>query len=135
MRKVLFIGVIVCVLVLGSIGAAFATELNFDSVGTIASGYASLPDVNVTYFNPGIDNWSNCQAEPMVDRLWLHFDTALNAGTYIRVCAYNSSWICIGSCEIGPTGDIPAGANVQADFTSPVPVEDIYHVGVVVSGP
>jgi hypothetical protein len=134
-RKALLIGLIVCVLALGGIGAAFATGLNFNSVGVLASGTATVPPVNVTYFNPGCDNWGKCQEEPMLDRLWLHFDKDLNAGTSIWVCVYNASWLCIGNSDLSLAAKLPAGADYRADFASPIPVKNVYHIRVTVSGP
>ena len=47
MRKVFFIGLIVCVLAISAIGAAFAANVTFSGVGSLAMGSTSLSSVGV----------------------------------------------------------------------------------------
>jgi len=135
MKKALLIGLLVCVLALGAIGAAFATGLNFPAnPGSLSTGYASIPQVNVTQINPGVDNWSD-GSPLMLDRLWVYFDQDLNAGTSILVDVYNASWVRIGTSDIALTATLAAGSVHQADLTSAVPVANVYHIRVSVGEP
>lgn len=49
MKKALIIGLIVSVLAIGGIGAAFATGMNFDNIGALSLGREPVDQVNVDY--------------------------------------------------------------------------------------
>ena len=49
MRKALIIGLMVCVLAVGGIGAAFATGLEINNVGFLGLGVKNIPTVETDY--------------------------------------------------------------------------------------
>lgn len=74
MRKSILISVIVAVLALGGIGAAFATNMDINGVGALSSGTAAVTEIDC------IDvNWSlgGNAHDPCLDCLFLQFDQDL----------------------------------------------------------
>ena len=72
MRKALLIGLIVCVLAISGIGAAFATGMNFSNVGALSLGIEPVPQINCDHvaFHLG-----SAQGQPVVvDGVYLSFD-------------------------------------------------------------
>ena len=138
MKRVIIVSLLVCVLALGSIGAAFATGMNFPTtIGALSTGTASVPQVNVTQINPGIDQWGTpigVNIPVVLDRLWLHFSpdiSTIPAGC-IWVAVYNASGTCVGTSTTGSW----SGTAYRADFATPLPqVSDVYYIRVTVSQP
>ena len=80
MRRSLII-LMVCVLVIGGIGVAFATGMVFDNVGALSSAVHETPKVNcdgIAYLG-----------DPVVSVL-LSFDSDLKAGSQIHVALLNA---------------------------------------------
>jgi len=73
MRKALIIGLIVCVLAVGGIGAAFATGMTFvdGSVGALSLGSGSVDKVDVDYIGYELDTGDNLSVE--VDGVYISF--------------------------------------------------------------
>ena len=91
MRKSLLIGLVVCLLALGTMGAAFATGMNFTGVGALSQGTDTIPQVDVTSVSYNIDNYGS------VTGVVLKFDTALPIGTEISVDLQDSTATSPGS--------------------------------------
>ena len=130
MRKVLLIGVIVCVLAVGGIGAAFANNLGMGGVGALASGTKYLPNVNVD----GV-TWV-VESDHPAYAAWvkLSFDQDLGSDVGIGVDVLDSGGGVIRHAWVEVAGPI-----AEADLTSVnwagggIPVTDIYGIRVVVS--
>ena len=90
MKKSLLIGLIVCLLALSGIGAAFANSLSFgSSVGVLATNTQDLPDPasvdGVVWVVEDNCVVGNPDAEPEVYYVKLSFDQYLSLGTEIGV--------------------------------------------------
>ena len=77
MRKVLLIGLIVCALAVGGIGAAFATNVGFDKVGALSLGTTAVKDVNVDFVGYNLD--TGYTKPVVVNGVWLSFDTDIHS--------------------------------------------------------
>ena len=93
MRKSLLIGLVVCLLALGGIGAAFATGMGLSNVGALSAGGENIPQVNTTYVGYNViagvsgewgPGWQSVSC-PVVGSVDLKFDRDLRAGTEIWV--------------------------------------------------
>lgn len=124
MKKALLIGVIVSVLALGGIGAAFATGLNFtNGVGSLSTGVGTVPQVNVTVLNWGPDDlyYNPITEEPTLTRVWITFDQSLNTGTGIIVSVYDGAGTNIGNTVSNLPSPLLAGFVYQSPDFSPLP--------------
>jgi len=134
MRKALLIGLIVCVLALSGIGAAFATGLDFtNGVGALSYGQSQVPQANVDEIYWGVETHDGA-AVPDVSFVRLSFDQYLNKGTLIGVAVYDSGWNLLGEGHEEITAPLLASANHKVHFAA-VPVASIYHVAVTVGEP
>ena len=131
MRKFLLIGVIVCVLAVGGIGAAFANNLGFgSSVGALASGTKYLPNVGVDGVTWVLE--SDHPASAHWVKLSFNQDLGSDVGIGVDVLDSGGNVLRHKWVEI-------AGTIAEADLTSikwdggAVPVTDIYGIRVVVS--
>ena len=114
MRKSLLIGLVVCLLALGGIGAAFATGMGFSNVGALSAGGGNIPQVNTTYvgYNVKADGvsgegtwyWPDTSVTcPVVESVDLKFDRGLRAGTEI--------WVFL--VENGNTAQVPKDDTIR----------------------
>ena len=99
MRKRLLIGVIVVVLAVGTIGAAFATGMDFTNVGALSLGYENVPQIDCDYV---AFHLKSAMGDPVkVDGVYLSFDTDFSTaafsvslrdagGAELAYCALNS---------------------------------------------
>lgn len=130
MKKALLIGLIVCVLATGGIGAAFATGMGFSNVGALSAGRANIPQVNVDGITWVVESDHPASAH------WvkLSFDQDLGSDVGIGVDVLGSTGNVLRHGWVEVPGPI-----LDADLTSvhwvgdPVPVTDIYGIRVVVS--
>ena len=146
MRKVLLIGVIVCVLAVSGIGAAFATGMTFPAnVGALSTGYAAIPQVNVD----GVTWWvNNNYPTPYVDTVTISFDRDLAANTefgvnvigpgdtiLVKIWARSTAAVLMDNrvaipfCLDTSTVDILSGAIALPG----IPVANVYGIRVIVS--
>jgi hypothetical protein len=114
MRKRILIGVIVVVLALGAIGAAFATTMSFDGVGAISAGGGDIPEVNCTYV--GYSTELNVDDEMFyITDAYLKFDRDLRVCTDIAVGLFGDD----GQLGGGTThldSPVSAGSVVTVEF-------------------
>ena len=120
MRKAILIGVIVCALAVGGIGAAFATGMNLTNVGALSAGTAGIPQANVD----GITWWVNqgysgaTVDNPWVDAVTLSFDRNLAAGTEIGVGVFDAGSNLQVNVWAETVNAVPAGGKVTVAFTT-----------------
>lgn len=80
MRKALLIGLIVCVLALGGIGAAFAAGMTFTNVGALSLGVKLVPEINCDYV--GFHLASGANTPVVVDGVYLSFDKSFTGAAF-----------------------------------------------------
>ncbi|MBU2009863.1 MAG: hypothetical protein KJ624_08535 [Chloroflexi bacterium] len=120
MRKTLLIGLLVVVVALGSIGAAFATGMGFSNVGVLSAGTALAPQANVD----GMTWWVNqgysgaTVNNPWVDAVSLSFDRDLAAGTEIGVGVFDAGSNLKVNVWAETVSAVPAGGKVTVSFTT-----------------
>jgi len=136
MRKPFLIGLIVCLVAIGGIGAAFATGMNFNAgVGSLSTGIGTVPQVNVSQINWGPDDltYDPLSDEPTLTRVWLHFDQDLNQGTGIVISLYNAAGALIADTLSNLPAALAAGGTYQGpNFAIPPAVSQIYYIRVTV---
>lgn len=129
MRKPLLIGLIVCLVAIGGIGAAFATGLGFgNSVGALSTGTAVVPQANVDGVVWGVES------DPTVSAYYvkLSFDRDLVSGAEVGVDVLASDNTVL-SHFWGVVGPLANAAYTKITFASPIPVANIYGIRVTVS--
>jgi len=147
MRKSLLIGLILVVLALGAMGAAFATSMTLPGVGFLAAGHADIPQVDVD----GVTWWVNNNYAPdyYVDTVSLSFTRSLAAGTEIGIAVTDSAGDPLANLWYRLAADLPADESVALKFYSGggpglaplhgaiallgVDVEQVYDIAVAVS--
>jgi hypothetical protein len=129
-KKALLIGLIVCVLAIGGIGAAFATSMSSIAVGALAVGDADLPEVYIDGVIWGVE--SN---DATVGFVRLSFSRDLIANTELSVKVTDGSGNTLNSPTWfgSPQGPIAAGGYKIFSFTTPIPIADIYDLHVIVA--
>jgi hypothetical protein len=99
MKKILLIGLVVCVLAIGGIGAAFATGMNNSgsSIGILSEGNFTLDQINLT----GVAWPDASMPDGSVWTQWanLYFDKNLSAGASIWLKIFDGSNNIIYSAE------------------------------------
>ncbi len=105
MRRALLIGLIVTVLAVSGIGAAFATNLSFTNVGALSMGRTEVKHVNVDYIGFELDTGSPGPGAPaspyppgvVVDGVYISFvEDIISAGeneTVIFVSLRDANWL------------------------------------------
>lgn len=84
MRKALLIGLIVSVLALGGIGAAFAAGMpGFTGVGALSLGIKDIPTINPDYI--GFHLSSAMSEDVVVDGVYISLDTTIAAPNAVSV--------------------------------------------------
>lgn len=144
MKKTLLIGLIVSVLAIGGIGAAFATGMDFDnSVGALSTGVADVNQVNVDGVVWVVEDNAvvgQPDAGPTVYYVKLSFDQYLSLGTEIGVSVLDTNGYVIAKYW-GPVVDKngTSVALVKGDYAyarfdpHPLLVEEIYGIRVTVT--
>ena len=130
MKRALLIGLIVCVLAVSGIGAAFATGMNFTNVGALSAGSTSIPQVNVD----GII-WV-VETDHPASAYWvkLSFDQDLGSDVLISVDVLDGSNNVLRHKWVEIAGPIPEANHTSIKWDGgTVPVADIYGIRVVVS--
>ena len=94
MRRTLLIGLLVIVLAVGGIGAAFATSIGFPTIGILALGQASVPNpFNVDYVGFHLDSAMGQPVE--VDGVYLSFNQGFsNAAFSVSLRDYWGGELC-----------------------------------------
>ena len=132
MRKALLIGLIVCVLALGGIGAAFATGMNFSGVHALSVGKGPVPQINVDYASFHL---SSAYTLPVtVDGVYISFDKDItDAAVSVTVRDVNGAELAY--CAINnysqAEGDIKC-FHLMVDSGSLPTADKIYYVGACV---
>jgi len=138
MRKPFLIGLIVCLVAIGGIGAAFATGMNLTNVGALSAGTAAIPQADVD----GITWWVNqgysgaTAANPWVDEVTISFNRDLPAGTEIGFAVFDAG----GTCQVNVWGELPAALlasdSVDIDLTpGNAPLGDLINMVVTTAPP
>ena len=83
MKRILSIGLIVCLLALSGIGAAFATGMNFSSVGALSLGVKNIPQINTDYV--GYHLTSALGDAVVVDGVYISLDTDISGTNAVSV--------------------------------------------------
>ena len=138
MRKALLIGLMVCVLALGGIGAAFATTMNFENVGELSLGHELVSQVNCDYVGYELDTGCNLAVE--VNGVYISFDKDLHSdvnSTVIFVSLRDCNFVELAYCValVPPCTTLDAGTVYKmttADGTFADP-EDVCYVKVTVA--
>ena len=92
--KAILIGIILIVLALGAIGAAYATGMDFSNIGALSSGQGEPVQINTD--DVGFISSPDGSG---VDRVALSFDRDLNAGSTIWATVNDEvhGWTVLGS--------------------------------------
>lgn len=138
MRKALLIGLIICVLAMGGIGAAFATGMNFTNVGSLSLDYEGVSQVNCDFV--GYELHTGAGIGVVVDGVYISFDKNLHSGansTVLFVSLRDAQFVELAYC----VAVVPASTTLWAgkiykfpcaDNTTALP-EDVYYVKVTVA--
>jgi len=127
MRRVLLIGLIVCVLAMGGIGAAFATGMGFSNVGALSLGTGDVPQVNVV--DVGWELYSGAGLGVVVDGVYLKLDRNIAAGTVIFISLRNTGWTELAYYAGVTTGAMTANTWYKfplSDGTTALPAQVAY---------
>ena len=87
MKRALLIGLIICVLAMGGIGAAFATTLGFSNIGALAMGWGQLPEISVE--DVAWELHSGAGQPVDVDGVYLKFNQGIPANSVIFISLRN----------------------------------------------
>jgi len=88
-KKALLIGVIVCTLAVGGIGAAFAAGMSFSNVGVLSLGVTAVPEVEADYI--GFHLVSAAGQPVTVDGVYLSLDTDISGTNAVSVSLRDSN--------------------------------------------
>ena len=140
MKKALLIGLLVCVLALGAIGAAFASNVTFTGVGTLALGSTpAFEDIEVDFIGYELDTGDFLPVE--VDGVYISFDRNLhspNNSTVIFVSLRDANFYELAYC----VATVPASTWLWANTIYKLPIaigsavadpQDVYYVKVTVA--
>ena len=138
MRKAFLIGVIVCVLAMSGIGAAFATTMEFTEVGELSLGHTGVSQVDCDYIGYELDTGFHLPVE--VNGVYISFNKDLHStvnSTIIFVSLRNASFQELAYCvAVVPASTTLYATNVYkiqtADGTFADP-EAVYYVKVTVA--
>jgi len=121
MRRTLLIGVIVVVVALGTIGAAFATNVGFSNVGALSLGHDAVKDVDCDYIGYELDTGDNLPVE--VDGVYISFTENLHSdtnSTIIFVSLRSGDFTELAYC----VAVVPACTTLWADTIYKLPCAD-----------
>ncbi len=130
MKKVIIVSLLVCVLAVGGIGAAFATSMSSVAVGALAYGAADLTDVYIDGVIWGVES-----DDATVHYVKLSFNQNLitNTELSVKVTDINGDTLNSPTWFGSPQGPIAAGDYKKFSFTSPILIADIYDLHVIVA--
>jgi hypothetical protein len=107
MRKSLLIGVVLVVLALGTMGAAFATGMDFSNVGALSLGFGAVPQINCDYVGFHLDS---ANAKPVVvDGVYLSFNQSFSGAAFsvsLRDAGNNELCYCALNGHTQSNGEI-----------------------------
>ena len=133
MRKSLLIGVIVVMLALGTIGAAFATGMSFSNVGALSLGSENVPQVDCDYVAFHLD--SSQGADVLVDGVYLSFDADFtNAAFSVSLRDESGNSLCY--CALNghtQTADQTRCFELENDADGLPTADEVYKVKVTVA--
>ena len=139
MRRAFLIGLIICILALGGIGAAFASSINYSGVGILALGRtAPFEDIGVDFVGYELDTGDNLPVE--VDGVYISFDRDLHSSDnsiVIFVSLRAGDWTELAYCvALVPASETLLEGTIYkipcADGTFADP-EQVYYVKVTVA--
>lgn len=134
MRKSLLIGVIVVMLALGTIGAAFATGMTFSNVGALSLGSEDVPVVNCDYVAFHLD--SSQGEDVLVDGVYLSFNQDFtNAAFSVSLRDISNNSLCY--CALNghdQTADQTRCFELENDLDGLPTADQVYKVKVTVAG-
>jgi len=139
-KKAILIGLIVVVLALGGIGAAFASNVTFTGVGSLALGTTpAFSNIGVDYLGYELDTADNMPVE--VDGVYISFDQNLhspNNSTVIFVSLRDAGFNELAYC----VATVPSSTTLLANTIYKLPIaigsaeadpHDVYYVKVTVA--
>ena len=139
MKKALLLGVIVCVLAISGIGAAFATTMNFTNVGELSLGHELVSQVNCDFIGYELDTGMDLPVQ--VNGVYISFDKNIHSGTnstVIFVSLRAADWTELAYC----VATVPSSTWIWADTIYKLPIaigsavadpELVYYVKVTVA--
>jgi len=138
MRKSLLIGVILVVVALGTMGAAFATTMEFDKVGELSLGHKLVSQVNCDFIGYELDTGFHLPVE--VNGVYISFDKDVhsdNNSTVIFVSLRDGNFDELAYCValVPHSTTLAAGTKYKlpcADGTFADP-EEVHYVKVTVA--
>ena len=134
MKKAIIISLLVCVLALGSVGAAFATGMGFSNVGALSLGWASVPQIDADYI--GFHLVSAASQPVRVDGVYISLDTAISPDNAVSVSLRDINdnelaWWADNDVTWAE-GDTTLVSMTASDTVLPGP-EQVYYVKVTVA--
>jgi len=126
-KRALLIGLIICVLAMGGIGAAFANQLGFTSIGALAMGWGQLPEISVE--DVAWELHSGAGQPVDVDGVYLKFNQGIPANSVIFISLRN-----VGQGELAYYAGVGVGPYTAhtwhkfplSDGTTATPQEVVY---------
>jgi len=133
MRRALLIGLIVSVLALAGIGAAFATGMNFSGVGALSLGSTGVPQINCDHVSFHL---ASAQGQPVrVDGVYLSFDQSFsNAAFSVSLRDINGN--SLAYCTLNSHGQTMGQTRcfqLMTDVGSLPTPDQVYYVKVTVA--
>jgi hypothetical protein len=128
--KKLVISLLVVVMALGTMGAAFATNMNFpgEPDAIMAQGFHTIPDINCTgivfgggNYTGGPDCWYDGR-QIYADSVWVRFDKDLRKYTWIEVAVTNTNWPGYLGWNVIEDGQLQLGGKLPANTWIEVPL-------------
>lgn len=138
MRKSILISLLVGVLALGAMGAAFATNVGFSNVGALSLGSEDVKDVDCDYIGYELDTGTNLPVE--VDGVYISFTEDLHSTpncTIIFVSLRDANFQELAYC----VAVVPASTTLDKDTIYKFPCADntyadpekVYYVKVTIA--
>ena len=133
MKKVIIVSLLVCVLALGSVGAAFATGMGFSNVGALSLGISSVPQIDTDHVSFHL---KSAMGQPVrVDGVYLSFNTDFSNAAF-SVSVRDSGNNELAYCALNSHSQTAAETrcfHLYADG-NPLPTPDqVYYVKVTVA--
>lgn len=134
MRKTLLIGLVLCVVALGSMGAAFAAGLGFTGVGALSLGETWVPTVNADYI--GFHLSSSYTNPVTVDGVYISLDQDIGPTDAVSVSlrAADDSELCYYAAnDVTWANGTTYLVNMTADTATLPTADQVFKVKVVVA--
>jgi len=124
--KKLVLSLLICVMALGTVGVAFATNMNFPGTpdAVMSQGFHAMPDVDCTGIVFGGDvktaenfceRWHFDGRRIYADSVWVKFDTELRRYTWIEVAVTKNANHWVQGFDVIGDGQLQLGANLPAN--------------------